>query len=103
VRLQDGETSPVDGVGMSNVDRRHLVLDILGEDQVGREIACKMRRCEVGVMRPIPEFGNCRTSVRNVSFRGAGSHPRSGVSMAPGRNAAQVICANLGLGFPGAC
>jgi hypothetical protein len=103
VRLQDGETIPLDGVGVSHVDRRHLVLDLLGEDQVGLEIACKTRRYEVGVMRPIPEFGNCRSSVRNVHLCAAGSHPRSGVSMAPGRNAAQAIFANFGLGFPGAC
>jgi phytoene dehydrogenase-like protein len=57
---------------------------------------------QVGVMRPIPEFGNYRTSVPNVYLCGAGSHPGAGVTMAPGRNAAQVICADLRLGFPGA-
>ena len=30
---------------------------------------------------------------------GAGSHPGPGVSMAPGRNAAQVIFADLNLDF----
>jgi hypothetical protein len=32
---------------------------------------------------------------------GAGSHPGSGVTMAPGRNAATMICADLGLALPG--
>lgn len=57
---------------------------------------------QVGAMRPIPEFGGYRTMLANVYLCGAGSHPGSGVSMTPGRNAAQVICADLGLGFPGA-
>lgn len=56
---------------------------------------------QVGVMRPIPEFGGYRTPLANVYLCGAGSHPGSGISMAPGRNAAQVICADLGLSFPG--
>jgi beta-carotene ketolase (CrtO type) len=56
---------------------------------------------QVGVMRPIPELGQYRTPVRNVYLCGAGSHPGSGVSMAPGRNAAQVICADLKLTFAG--
>jgi len=39
---------------------------------------------QTGSMRPI---------------RGSGSHPGPGVSMAPGRNAAQAICSDLGLDF----
>ncbi len=56
---------------------------------------------QVGAMRPIPEFGHYRSSVPNVYLCGAGSHPGSGVTMAAGRNAAQVICADLKLNFPG--
>jgi beta-carotene ketolase (CrtO type) len=55
---------------------------------------------QVGVMRPIPELGGYRTPVPNVYLCGAGSHPGAGVSMAPGRNAAQVVCSDLELDFP---
>jgi beta-carotene ketolase (CrtO type) len=51
-----------------------------------------------GAMRPIPELGQYRTPVANVYLCGAGTHPGGGVSMMPGRNAAQAICADLGLG-----
>jgi len=54
-----------------------------------------------GSMRPIPELGQYRAPVGNVYLCGAGSHPGSGVSMGPGRNAAQAICQDLGLPFPG--
>jgi beta-carotene ketolase (CrtO type) len=54
---------------------------------------------QVGVMRPIPELGQYRAPVQNVYLCGAGSHPGSGVSMAPGRNAAQVICGGPEPGF----
>jgi phytoene dehydrogenase-like protein len=62
-------------------------------------------------MRPIPEMGHyratvsvgrppaCQSPVTNVYLCGAGSHPGPGVSMAPGRNAAQVIYADLNLDF----
>jgi len=52
-----------------------------------------------GSMRPIPELGGYRTPVPNVYLCGSGSHPGAGVSMAPGRNAAQVIYGDLGLDF----
>ena len=55
---------------------------------------------QIGAMRPIPEFGSYRSPVANLYLCGAGSHPGSGVTMAPGRNAAQVICGDLGLAFP---
>jgi beta-carotene ketolase (CrtO type) len=48
-----------------------------------------------GALRPIPELGYYRTPVENVYLGASGSHPGGGVSMAPGRNAAQVILANL--------
>jgi phytoene dehydrogenase-like protein len=53
-------------------------------------------------MRPIPEMGQFRAPVPNVYLCGASSHPGSGVSMGPGRNAAQAVCDDLGLRFPGA-
>jgi len=46
-------------------------------------------------MRPIPELGSYKTSIHNIYMCGAGSHPGPGVSMAPGRNAAQIILADL--------
>jgi phytoene dehydrogenase-like protein len=56
---------------------------------------------QTGAMRPIPELGQYRTPVPNVYLCGAGSHPGPGVSFMPGRNAAQVILGDLGLGFEG--
>ena len=55
---------------------------------------------QIGSMRPIPELGSYRSPIAYVYLCGAGSHPGSGVTMAPGRNAARVICADLGLAFP---
>jgi len=54
---------------------------------------------QTGSMRPIPEMGNYLSPVENVYLCGSGSHPGPGVSMAPGRNAAQAICSDLGLDF----
>ena len=55
---------------------------------------------QIGALRPIPEFGAYRSPIPNLYLCGAGSHPGSGVTMAPGRNAAKVICGDLGLAFP---
>jgi phytoene dehydrogenase-like protein len=52
-----------------------------------------------GALRPTPDFAGYRSPVDNVYLCGSGSHPGAGVSMAPGRNAAQVICGDLGLDF----
>src|SRR5262245_26312313 len=52
-----------------------------------------------GSQRPIPELGQYKTPVANVYLCSSGSHPGPGVSMAPGRNAAQVIFNDLGLDF----
>ena len=52
-----------------------------------------------GSMRPIPELGHYRSPVANVYLCGSGTHPGAGVSMAPGRNAAQVIYEDLQLDF----
>jgi phytoene dehydrogenase-like protein len=56
---------------------------------------------QLGAMRPIPEFGGYRSPFANLYLCGAGSHPGSGVTMAPGRNAARLICADLKLAQPG--
>jgi beta-carotene ketolase (CrtO type) len=50
-------------------------------------------------MRPIPEMGHYRSPVTNVYLCGSGSHPGPGVSMGPGRNAAEAICLDLDLDF----
>jgi phytoene dehydrogenase-like protein len=55
---------------------------------------------QTGSMRPIPEMGNYRSPVENVYLCGSGSHPGPGVSMAPGRNAAETICSDLDLSLP---
>src|SRR5438876_814354 len=54
---------------------------------------------QTGSLRPIPELGQYKTPVPNVYLCSSGSHQGPGVSMAPGRNAAQVICDDLGLDF----
>lgn len=51
----------------------------------------------IGALRPIPAMGNYRTPVRNRYLASSGSHPCPGVSMAAGRNAAQVIFRDLRL------
>lgn len=52
-----------------------------------------------GALRPIPELGEYKTPVPNVYLCSSGSHPGPGVSMAPGRNAAQVIYRELDIDF----
>ena len=54
---------------------------------------------QMGSMRPIPEMGDYRSPVANVYLCGSGTHPGAGVSMGPGRNAAQVIYRDLGIDF----
>jgi len=49
-------------------------------------------------MRPISQLAGYKIpQVPNIYLCGAGSHPGPGVSMAPGRNPAQVILADLNL------
>jgi phytoene dehydrogenase-like protein len=48
-----------------------------------------------GEQRPLPGLGHYRMPVPNVYLCGSGAHPGGGVSMAPGRNAAQVVLADL--------
>jgi phytoene dehydrogenase-like protein len=57
---------------------------------------------QIGAFRPIHAMSGYRSTVKNVYLCGAGSHPGSGVTMCPGRNAAALICADLGIAFPGA-
>jgi phytoene dehydrogenase-like protein len=52
-----------------------------------------------GSLRPLPQLGQYKTPVPNVYLCSSGSHPGPGVSMAPGRNAAQIIFGDLGLDF----
>jgi len=56
---------------------------------------------QVGAFRPTPEMSRYRSPVANVYLCGAGSHPGSGITMCPGRNAAVAICSDLKLAFPG--
>jgi phytoene dehydrogenase-like protein len=51
-------------------------------------------------MRPISQLANYKIPlIENVYLCGAGSHPGPGVSMAPGRNAAQIILGDMGIDF----
>jgi phytoene dehydrogenase-like protein len=56
---------------------------------------------QIGAFRPTPEMSQYRSPVANVYLCGAGSHPGSGITMCPGRNAAATICSDLKLAFPG--
>ncbi|MDN5863786.1 MAG: NAD(P)/FAD-dependent oxidoreductase [Gammaproteobacteria bacterium] len=51
-----------------------------------------------GAMRPTLGLGQYRGPIRGLYLCGADSHPGPGVSMMPGRNAAQVIVGDLGRG-----
>src|SRR4029077_18865083 len=48
VRLENGEVIALDGVLASNVDPRHLALDLLGEAEIGETIAGKIKRYDWG-------------------------------------------------------
>jgi len=55
---------------------------------------------QTSFMRPIPELSNYKVpSISNIYLCGSGNHPGPGVSMAPGRNAAQIRFADLSLDF----
>jgi beta-carotene ketolase (CrtO type) len=54
---------------------------------------------QMGAMRPIPELSSYRGPISNVYLCGAGSHPGAGISMLPGRNAAQMIFRDLSIDF----
>ena len=51
-------------------------------------------------MRPTPQLGNYKIpTLGNVYLCGSANYPGPGVSMASGRNAAQVILRDLGIDF----
>jgi phytoene dehydrogenase-like protein len=80
----------------------HSPLDIerkLGSAVRGTISHAAMVPYQSGAMRPTPDFAGYRSPVENVYLCGSGSHPGAGVSMAPGRNAAQVICRDVGVDF----
>jgi beta-carotene ketolase (CrtO type) len=55
---------------------------------------------QISSTRPIPELAGYKIpSIPNVYLCGSGNHPGPGVSMAPGRNAAQVIFSDLDIEF----
>ncbi len=50
-----------------------------------------------GAYRPFPGLSGYRTPIPNVYLCGAGAHPGSGISLAPGRNAAKLIASQIGI------
>jgi phytoene dehydrogenase-like protein len=62
-------------------------------------LACgAMLPYQLATNRPIPQFASYKIpEIPNVYLCGSANHPGPGVSMAPGRNAAQIISADLGL------
>jgi phytoene dehydrogenase-like protein len=50
---------------------------------------------QLGSQRPVPELAQYRAPVPNVYLCGSGSHPGGGITMAPGRNAANIILRDL--------
>jgi len=50
---------------------------------------------QIGSQRPLPELAQYRSPIPNVYLCGSGSHPGAGITMAPGRNAAQVMLSDL--------
>ena len=48
-------------------------------------------------MRPSPSLSGYRTPVEGLFLTGAGTHPGGGITGAPGRNAAGVVLAELGM------
>jgi phytoene dehydrogenase-like protein len=52
--------------------------------------------------RPLPEVCDYRTPIKSLYLTGAGMHPGSGVSGAPGFNAAKAILDDLGKPIPSA-
>ena len=64
-------------------------------------LACgAMLPYQISHTRPIPQLASYKIpEIPNVYLCGSANHPGPGVSMAPGRNAAQVIFADLELDF----
>jgi phytoene dehydrogenase-like protein len=89
------DTAVLTRVVHSPVDQeRHISSAVRGTELQGAFLPYQS-----GAMRPVPELGQYRAPIANVYLCCSGSHPGPGVSFMPGRNAAQVIHADLGLAF----
>jgi phytoene dehydrogenase-like protein len=58
-----------------------------------------LNRFRFGLFYPQISFSHIFPNVSNIYLCGSGSHPGPGISMAPGRNAAQVILRDLEIDF----
>jgi phytoene dehydrogenase-like protein len=79
VRLDNGEVIGLDGVLASNVDPRHLALDLLGEAQIGESVAQKITRYDWGQSF----FGSRRLARLSVGLRSVFPDPRRGDRLLP--------------------
>ena len=79
VRLDNGEVIGLDGVLASNVDPRHLALDLLGEAQIGESVAQKIKRYDWGQSF----FGSRRLARLSVGLRSVFPDPRRGDRLLP--------------------
>ncbi len=79
----------------SPVDQERMVSSAVH----GTELQGAFLLYQSGAMRAIPELAQYRAPIPNVYLCGSSSHPGPGVSFMPGRNAAQVIFADLGPDF----
>jgi phytoene dehydrogenase-like protein len=89
----DLESQIVARVVHSPLDQERLITSAVR----GTELQGAFLPYQSGSMRPIPELSGYRAPVGNVYLCCSGSHPGPGVSFMPGRNAARVIGADLGL------
>ena len=103
VTLESGETIPVDGILVSNLDPKHTFLDLVGADSLDDTLrhACERWRYDVdvdvlrlpGARRPGPVEGGGvraggRTMLRRVRLRVPRRPGRQRVGLPPGRAAA---------------
>lgn len=58
-----------------------------------------MDASQSGALRPVPGWARHRMPIHGLYQTGATTHPGGSVSGAPGRNAAQVVLNDLGIGF----
>jgi phytoene desaturase len=65
----------------------------------GNVMHVEMSFDQMFMFRPLPELSTYRTPIQNLYLTGASTHPGGGVFAASGRNTAQVILQDLGLGF----
>lgn len=71
---------------------RHCINMVRGSHHVGAYLPT-----QIGALRPIPELAYYRTPVDGLYLCGSSSHPGGSVSGAPGYNAANIICQDLGI------